>query len=133
MGFCGLGEGMGLGRFTTKLLCLTNCCCNISSHVKKISTPQTRDTLSIIGLFGFFLVPITAVATTLYNRRHPPIIIIEGEDTGLPNEWLIVLMFSFFSFCILFIGISLLNDNINQLESKMEKYQRIIDSEGGSN
>ncbi|MBU03361.1 MAG: hypothetical protein CMA58_00020 [Euryarchaeota archaeon] len=105
----------------------------VMSRKSQPDTSQTRDTLSIIGLFGFFLVPITAVATTLYNRRHPPIIIIEGEDTGLPNEWLIVLMFSFFSFCILFIGISLLNDNINQLESKMEKYQRIIDSEGGSN
>jgi hypothetical protein len=103
------------------------------SRKSQPDTSQTRDTLSIIGLFGFFLVPITAVATTLYNRRHPPIIIIEGEDTGLPNEWLIVLMFSFFSFCILFIGISLLNDNINQLESKMEKYQRVIDIEGGSN
>jgi hypothetical protein len=105
----------------------------VMSRKSQPDTSQTRDTLSIIGLFGFFLVPITAVATTLYNRRHPPIIIIEGEDTGLPNEWLIVLMFSFFSFCILFIGISLLNDNINQLESKMEKYQRVIDIEGGSN
>ncbi|MFL2957593.1 MAG: cytochrome c biogenesis protein CcsA [Candidatus Thalassarchaeaceae archaeon] len=99
----------------------------VLSRKSQPDTTQTRDTLSIIGLFGFFLVPITAVATTLYNRRHPPIIIIEGEDTGLPDEWLMVLIFSFVSFGIMFIGISLLNDIVNQLESKTEKYQRIID------
>ena len=99
----------------------------VFSRKSQPDTTQTRDTLSIIGLFGFFLVPITAVATTLYNRRHPPIIIIEGEDTGLPDEWLMVLIFSFVSFGLMFIGISLLNDMVNQLESKTEKYQRIID------
>ena len=99
----------------------------VLSRKSQPDTTQTRDTLSIIGLFGFFLVPITAVATTLYNRRHPPIIIIEGEDTGLPDEWLMVLIFSFVSFGLMFIGISLLNDMVNQLESKTEKYQRIID------
>ena len=31
---------------------------------------ETRDTLAAIGLFGFALVPITAVATTLYQKRH---------------------------------------------------------------
>jgi heme exporter protein C len=99
----------------------------VLSRKSQPDTTQTRDTLSIIGLFGFFLVPITAVATTLYNRRHPPIIIIEDEDTGLPDEWLMVLIFSFVSFGLMFIGISLLNDMVNQLESKTEKYQRIID------
>jgi len=99
----------------------------VLSRKSQPDTNQTRDTLSIIGLFGFFLVPITAVATTLYNRRHPPIIIIEGEDTGLPDEWKMVLIFSFVSFGLMFIGISLLNDIVNQLESKTEKYQRIID------
>ena len=64
----------------------------VLSRKSQPDTNQTRDTLSIIGLFGFFLVPITAVATTLYNRRHPPIIIIEGEDTGLPDEWKMVLI-----------------------------------------
>ena len=97
------------------------------SRKSQPDTNQTRATLSIIGLFGFFLVPITAVATTLYNRRHPPIIIIEGEETGLPDEWLLILTFSFFCFCLLFIGISILNDMVNQLESKIEKYQRAID------
>ena len=102
----------------------------VLSRKSQPDTTQTRDTLSIIGLFGFFLVPITAVATTLYNRRHPPIIIIEGEDTGLPDEWLMVLIFSFVSFGLMFIGISLLNDMVYQLESKTEKYQRIIDRGG---
>ena len=99
----------------------------VLSRKSQPDTNQTRDTLSIIGLFGFFLVPITAVATTLYNRRHPPIIIIEGEDTGLPDEWKMVLIFSFVSFGLMFIGISILNDMVNQLESKTEKYQRVID------
>lgn len=99
----------------------------VLSRKSQPDTNQTRDTLSIIGLFGFFLVPITAVATTLYNRRHPPIIIIEGEDTGLPDEWKMVLIFSFVSIGLMFIGFSLLNDIVNQLESKTEKYQRVID------
>lgn len=99
----------------------------VMSRKSQPDTSQTRDTLSIIGLFGFFLVPITAAATTLYNRRHPPIIIIEGEDTGLPDEWLLVLILSFISFGLLFIGVSILNDLVNQLESKTENYQRIID------
>ena len=99
----------------------------VLSRKSQLDTNQNRDTLSIIGLFGFFLVPITAVATTLYNRRHPPIIIIEGEDTGLPDEWKMILIFSFVSFVLMFIGISLLNDMVNQLESKTEKYQRVID------
>jgi len=89
---------------------------------------ENRDTLSIIGLFGFSLVPITAVATTYYNRRHPPIVIIKGDETGLPNEILFVLIFTFISFCFLFAGLSLLTDRINQLESKIEGHQRNIDS-----
>ena len=88
---------------------------------------QTRDTLSIIGLFGFSLVPITAVATTVYQIRHPPIVVVSSENTGLPDEMLFVLLLSFLSFCLLFIGLSILTDRINQLELKMEDRQMNLD------
>ena len=44
---------------------------------------ETRDTLAAIGLFGFVLVPVTAVATTLWRNRHPGVILRESEETGV--------------------------------------------------
>ena len=47
---------------------------------------ETRDTLAAIGLFGFVLVPVTAVATTLWRNRHPGVILRESEETGVDLE-----------------------------------------------
>ena len=46
---------------------------------------ETRDTLAAIGLFGFVLVPVTAVATTLWRNRHP-VILRESGETGVDLE-----------------------------------------------
>ncbi len=89
---------------------------------------QTRDTLSIVGLFGFSLVPITAMATTWYQKQHPPIVVVSSEETGLPSDMLFVLILSFISFCFLFVGLSILTDRVNQLELKMENRQRDLDN-----
>ena len=73
---------------------------------------ETRDTLAAIGLFGFALVPITAVATTLYQKRHPGIVVVDGEGTGLDPVMRAVLMFGTLSFMVLFVGLSMLSDSV---------------------
>ena len=52
----------------------------------------TRDTIAAIGLFGFALVPVTALATTWYQERHPGIVVIESEESGLAPEILAVML-----------------------------------------
>ena len=61
----------------------------------------TRDTIASVGLFGFMLVPITAVATTLYQKRHPGIVIVESENSGLDPVIRTILLSGFISmtFC----------------------------------
>ena len=41
---------------------------------------ETRDTFSTFGLFGFVLVPVTYVATRLWQIRHPGPVIGGGES-----------------------------------------------------
>ena len=70
---------------------------------------DTRDTLAAIGLFGFALVPITAIATTWYQERHPGVVVVNSEESGLDPQILSVLIFGFVSFLLLFIGLAILN------------------------
>ena len=88
---------------------------------------ETRDTLAAIGLFGFALVPITAVATTLYQKRHPGIVVVDGEGTGLDPVMRAVLMFGTLSFMLLFVGLSMLSDSVLRLEDTAEQAKRRLD------
>ena len=88
---------------------------------------ETRDTLAAIGLFGFALVPITAVATTLYQKRHPGIVVVDGEGTGLDPVMRAVLMFGTLSFMVLFVGLSMLSDSVLRLEDTAEQAKRRLD------
>ena len=88
---------------------------------------DTRDTLAAIGLFGFALVPITALATTWYQKRHPGIVIIDGEGTGLDPAIRAVLMFGFFSFLVLFVGLAILSDSVIKMEEMLEEGKRDLD------
>ena len=88
---------------------------------------ETRDTLGAIGLFGFALVPITAIATTLYQKRHPGIVVVDGEGTGLDPLMRTVLMFGTVSFMVLFVGLSMLSDSVLRLEETAEKAKRRLD------
>ena len=90
---------------------------------------DTRDTIASVGLFGFALVPITALATTWYQERHPGIIIVESEEAGLAPEILMVLLLSFASFFVLFAGFALLSDTLHQMESRLSHLQRRLDEE----
>jgi len=88
---------------------------------------DTRDTLAAVGLFGFALVPITALATTWYQKRHPGIVIIDGEGTGLDPAIRAVLMFGFFSFLVLFVGLAILSDSVIKMEEMLEEGKRDLD------
>ena len=90
---------------------------------------ETRDTLAAIGLFGFVLVPVTAVATTLWRNRHPGVILRESEETGVDLEIKQLMGFGAFSFLVLFIGLVLLNYSIYPLRRELEEENRIIDKE----
>ena len=90
---------------------------------------DTRDTIASVGLFGFALVPITALATTWYQKRHPGIIIVETEETGLAPEILTVLVLGFVSFFVLFAGFAILSDALHQMESRLSGLQRRLDEE----
>ena len=87
----------------------------------------TRDTIAAIGLFGFALVPVTALATTWYQERHPGIVIIESEESGLAPEILTLLMFGFASFLLLFAGFAILSDILHRMESRLSHLQRQLD------
>ena len=90
---------------------------------------DTRDTIASVGLFGFALVPITALATTWYQERHPGIIIVETEEAGLAPEILTVLILGFISFFVLFAGFAILSDALYQMESSLSGLQHRLDEE----
>ena len=90
---------------------------------------ETRDTLAAIGLFGFVLVPVTAVATTLWRNRHPGVILRESGVTGVDLEIKQLMGFGALSFFVLFIGLVLLNYSIYSLRRELEEQNRQIDKE----
>jgi len=87
----------------------------------------TRDTIASVGLFGFMLVPITAVATTLYQKRHPGIVIVESESTGLDPAIRIILLTGFISLTLLFTGFLLISNRLYSEEAGLEKQLRVLD------
>ena len=90
---------------------------------------ETRDTLAAIGLFGFTLVPITAMATTIWRNRHPGVIIIETEETGMDPEIRLVLFLGAISLMVLFAGLVSMNYEIYSLRKKISEKESKIDEE----
>ncbi len=78
----------------------------------------TRDTFSAIGLFGFILVPITALATTLWQRTHPPAIALDN-DGGLDPTMAQVFWLGVLAFTILTIGMLKLHVRIIRAETEL--------------
>ena len=81
---------------------------------------STRDTIAAVGLFGFILVPITALATTLYQKRHPGVVIIESEESGLDPAIRTVMLIGFLSMTLLFIGFAIISDKLYSSEAEIE-------------
>tara|TARA_Y100001970_G_scaffold292678_1_gene435142 strand:+ start:75340 stop:76053 length:714 start_codon:yes stop_codon:yes gene_type:complete len=101
----------------------------VLSRRSQPDTSATRDTLSSVGLFGFALVPISALATTWYQKRHPEVLITGSEDgsAGMDDEIRIVLILSFLILNILFAGFVILSNHRYLLASKLEILKSELD------
>lgn len=90
-------------------------------------TEATRDTFSSVALFGFVLVPITYLATWLWQLRHPRI--LGGEDAGGIDDarmaWTLII--GTVSWTILFAGQVLLRWEMVGIEWRLERVQRALD------
>ena len=81
-------------------------------------------------MFGFVLVPITAMATTIWRNRHPGVIVVESDETGMDPEIRLVLMIGVLSFMTLFAGLVALNYTIQSLQRELSDKNRNLDREG---
>ena len=84
-----------------------------------------------MGLFGFILVPITALATTLYQKRHPGVVIIESEESGLDPAIRTVMLIGFLSMTLLFIGFAIISDKLYSSEAEIELNLKTLDEVKG--
>ncbi len=95
-------------------------------------TAETRDTLSAVGLFGFALVPITALATTWYQDRHPGVLVVESEGSGMDPEIRTLLLLSFAIMCVLFAGLLMLSNQRYRLAAAVAERKAELDEEAMS-
>ena len=58
-------------------------------------------------------------------KRHPGIVVVDGEGTGLDPLMRTVLMFGTVSFMVLFVGLSMLSDSVLRLEETAEKQEKV--------
>ena len=126
-----MGGPLGLGdvRLNTYALLTAVALFLVMSMRSQPDAEETRDTLAAIGLFGFILVPITAMATTIWRNRHPGVIIIETEETGMDPEIRAVLLFGAISLMVLFAGLVSLNYELHSLKRQISKKESEIDEE----
>lgn len=91
-------------------------------------TPEFRDVFSGIGIFGFLLVPITAIATVAWQVRHPaPIIGPTAEPDSVDPIILQIWLLSFLGFLVLMAGQAILSSQVYNCEKKLGSLQTIID------
>ena len=88
---------------------------------------ETRDTFSTFGLFGFVLVPVTYVATRLWQIRHPGPVVGGGESGSLNGEMAVILLIGAISFTVFIIGHVLMSMRITSLEQRLESLQEAMD------
>ena len=75
------------------------------------------------------LVPITAMATTIWRNRHPGVIVIETEETGMDPEIRLVLFLGAISLMVLFAGLVSMNYELHSLRKKISEKESKIDEE----
>ncbi len=93
---------------------------------------EARDVAAAIGIFGFLLVPLTYIATKLWEVRHPGHLIgpaSDGAESGLPNEMLMVWMFGFVAFSVFFAGQLLAELKVQAHEDQVERTLLVQDRE----
>ena len=89
---------------------------------------EARDTFSTFGLFGFVLVPLTYIATRIWQIRHPGPVIAAGDDGGsLQSDMSLVLLIGALSFTLFIIGHMLISMRITHLEQRLESAQKSLD------
>lgn len=88
---------------------------------------ETRDTFSTFGLFGFVLVPVTYVATRLWQIRHPGPVVGGGDSGSLNGEMAFILFLGAISFTVFIIGHVLMSMRITSLEQRLESIQEAMD------
>ena len=87
---------------------------------------ETRDTFSAFGMYGFVLVPVTYIATRLWQIRHPGPVVATSEGS-LNSDMGIVLFIGAISFSIMVIGHVIAGMNLTKLEMKVEDLQAIYE------
>ena len=84
---------------------------------------ETRDTFAAFGMYGFVLVPVTYIATRLWQIRHPGPVVATSEGS-LNSDMSIVLFIGAISFTVLTVGyITVAGMRLTKLEMRLEKLQ----------
>jgi len=74
---------------------------------------------AVVGIAGFFSVPLSALAITLWRTQHPTPVIFEG---GL-GDWrmLFTLIFCVITFTFLFVQLLMQRVSLRQIETEIDK------------
>jgi len=74
---------------------------------------------AVVGIAGFFSVPLSALAITLWRTQHPTPVIFEG---GL-EDWrmLFTLIFCVITFTFLFVQLLMQRVSLRQIETEIDK------------
>ena len=83
---------------------------------------ETRDTFAAFGMYGFALVPLTYIATRLWQIRHPGPVVATSEGS-LNSDMGLVLLIGAISFSTLVIGHIISGMQLTKLEMKIEDLQ----------
>ena len=62
-----------------------------------------------------------------YQKRHPGIVLVSGEETGLDPAIRTVLMMGFVSFLFLFVGLAMLSNEVIRMEDRLEQSKSELD------
>lgn len=88
---------------------------------------ESRDTFSTFGLYGFVLVPISYIATRIWQIRHPGPVVGGGAESSLSSKMGFVLLIGVISFTILIIGHIIMSAKITEYEQRLERLQNELD------
>ena len=83
---------------------------------------ETRDTFAAFGMYGFVLVPVTYIATRLWQIRHPGPVVATSEGS-LNSDMSIVLFIGAISFTVLTVGYIMAGMRLTKLEMRLEELQ----------
>ena len=90
---------------------------------------EQRDVFSTVGLFGFILVPVTYIATRIWEVRHPGPVVGTNEGS-LDGDMGLVLAIGALSMTVVVVGHILHSMRLAQLEARLSTIQRHHDERG---